>query len=172
MYSCHHAPQHDSQLSLSYSCSVPVHQCCGEIHPWLACTNLLCCVGGSVSKALELASQHSCYQSVVTYRGQLLLLGVDVVHCLTIRKWDERLAVLVRDSQFPEALALAMTFYRGTARAVVGLSHNPDERREIVSGQMIDVLLAYVDLSLATHVPDDDHIEEQEQFYKVSESSS
>ena len=95
------------------------------------------------------------------------MLGVDVVHCLTIRKWDERLAVLVRDGQFPEALSLAMTFYRGTARAVLGLSKDPEERRDIVSGQMIDVLLTYVDLSLATHVPDDDHIDEQEEFYKV-----
>ncbi|XP_065176622.1 vacuolar protein sorting-associated protein 8 homolog [Sycon ciliatum] len=122
--------------------------------------------GGSVSKALEVASQHSCYQSIATYRGQLLLLGVDVVHCLTIRKWDERLAVLVRDSQFPEALALAMTFYRGTARAIIGLSSQAEERREVVAGHMIDILLAYVDLSLAVHIPDDDHIEEQENFYK------
>ena len=116
--------------------------------------------GGTVSKALELASQHSCYQSVVLFNGQLLLLGMDSVHVLTLRKWDERIAVLTRESCFPEALALATTFYRGTARAVIGLNGTAKEKRDIVAEEMIGVLQAYVGISLDVNIPPNDQVDE------------
>nr|CAD7195543.1 unnamed protein product [Timema douglasi] len=52
--------------------------------------------GGNVSKAMALAGERACYNSVVSFGNQLLVLGTKTFHVLTIRAWNERLAYLVK----------------------------------------------------------------------------
>ena len=47
--------------------------------------------GGNVSKAMALAGERACYNTVVTYGSQLLLLGTKSLHAVCIRTWMERL---------------------------------------------------------------------------------
>ncbi|CAB3988597.1 vacuolar sorting-associated 8 homolog [Paramuricea clavata] len=79
--------------------------------------------GGNVSEALALASEHSCYQSVVSFNSQLFILGRQSIHVFTIRSWDDRISVFVKQNDFIGALKLALSFYNRTARGVLGLSY-------------------------------------------------
>ena len=48
----------------------------------------------------------------------------------------QRLDVLLRENRHQDAIALALTFYEGTAKAVIGLSHNPKRRKEVVANKV------------------------------------
>jgi len=45
----------------------------------------------------------------------------------------QRIDVLVKQNHYQDALALALSFYEGTAKAVVGLTGSSSKRKEIVS---------------------------------------
>lgn len=47
--------------------------------------------GGNVSKAMALAGERACYNTVITYGSQLLLLGMKSLHVIIVRTWMERL---------------------------------------------------------------------------------
>lgn len=50
--------------------------------------------GGNVSKAMALAGERACYNTVVMFGSQLLLLGMKSLHAVCIRTWTERLCHL------------------------------------------------------------------------------
>ncbi|XP_071448355.1 vacuolar protein sorting-associated protein 8 homolog isoform X2 [Hetaerina americana] len=52
--------------------------------------------GGNVSQAMVLAGERACYNSVLSFGNQLLLLGTNSFHVLTIRSWSDRLSHLVK----------------------------------------------------------------------------
>ncbi|KAL3853951.1 hypothetical protein ACJMK2_013245 [Sinanodonta woodiana] len=122
--------------------------------------------GGNVSQALAFAGDHACYQTVVSHKGQLLLLGAKTVHVYTLRSWNERIDVLVQEKKFQEALSLAQSFYEGKAKAVVGMTHSHSKRKEIVSELMLDILFKHVDLSMTQFCPEKGRIEELEEYYQ------
>lgn len=47
--------------------------------------------GGNVSKAMALAGERACYNTVITFGSQLLLLGMKSLHAICVRTWTERL---------------------------------------------------------------------------------
>nr|CAD7256761.1 unnamed protein product [Timema shepardi] len=86
--------------------------------------------GGNVSKAMALAGERACYNSVVSFGNQLLVLGTKTFHVLTIRAWNERLAYLVKQNKYLDALTLGMAFYLEKGKAVVGLKGPKHKRKE------------------------------------------
>ncbi|XP_059149378.1 vacuolar protein sorting-associated protein 8 homolog [Physella acuta] len=121
--------------------------------------------GGNVSQALAFAGDQACYQSVVSHSGQLFLLGTKSVHMFSIRTWRERITVLVKENKYQDALALTLSFYNGTAKAVIGLTGPQSKKREIVAAVLVQVLMEYVDIAI-TKTPKNGKIEELEDYYQ------
>ncbi|XP_068082015.1 vacuolar protein sorting-associated protein 8 homolog isoform X2 [Anabrus simplex] len=107
------------------------------------------CTGGNVSKAMALAGEHACYNSVVSFGNQMLLLGTKKFHVLTIRTWTERLNHLMKQNRYLDALALGMAFYQDRAKAVVGLKGPKHKRKEIARDKVLEILSTYIDECLA-----------------------
>nr|CAD7425885.1 unnamed protein product [Timema monikensis] len=106
--------------------------------------------GGNVSKAMALAGERACYNSVVSYGNQLLVLGTKTFHVLTIRAWNERLAYLVKQNKYLDALTLGMAFYLEKGKAVVGLKGPKHKRKETAREKVLEILLSYIDDTLVT----------------------
>ncbi|KJE92646.1 Vps8-like protein [Capsaspora owczarzaki ATCC 30864] len=104
----------------------------------------------AVTAALRRTMTHHQTMCAQLRGSNIFLVGQQSVVMLTLLTWSERIAILVRQSKFLEALALAKEFYDGTAKAIIGLPLNAARRREIVSEQMTDLLLAYLDISIST----------------------
>ncbi|CAL1539613.1 unnamed protein product [Lymnaea stagnalis] len=121
--------------------------------------------GGNVSQALAFAGDQACYQSVVSHSGQLFLLGTKSLHMFSIRTWRERITVLVKENRYPEALALTLSFFNGTAKAVIGLNGPQSKRKEVVSAVLVEVLMEYVEIAI-TKTPKNGKIEELEDYYQ------
>ncbi|KAL9958184.1 hypothetical protein ACROYT_G035162, partial [Oculina patagonica] len=122
--------------------------------------------GGNVSKALVAASEHSCYQTAVVFNGQQLLLGVKSVHVLTLRNWRDRIEVFVKQNNFLDALELALSFYEGTAMAVIGLFGTKEQRKAEIAAQIEELLLAYVDITVFVSCPKTKDSEELKTYFK------
>ncbi|XP_013387109.1 vacuolar protein sorting-associated protein 8 homolog isoform X2 [Lingula anatina] len=122
--------------------------------------------GGNVSKALAYAGDSACYQSLVSYSGQLLLLGTKSVHCYTLRNWTERIDVLVRQGRTRDALSLAYSFYQDKAKAVVGLLGGLQKRRQVVADKMMELLYKFVDKAVTTDCPESGKMEELEEYFQ------
>ena len=102
----------------------------------------------SVSDVTKTSSkQCPCYHSVVSYSGQLFVLGSASVQVMTLRTWSDRIAMLTSRHQYQAALTLAQSFLDRLARTAVGLSGNAEKRRQQISGCIVDVLTQYVDFT-------------------------
>ncbi|XP_031846274.1 vacuolar protein sorting 8 [Nomia melanderi] len=101
--------------------------------------------GGNVSKAMALAGERACYNTVVTFGTQLLLLGTKSLHVVCIRTWTERLRHLTMQRRFPEALALGLSFYQDKGKAVVGLRGSKQRRKQIARDKVCQVLIQYME---------------------------
>ncbi|KAK7507486.1 hypothetical protein BaRGS_00001421 [Batillaria attramentaria] len=112
------------------------------------------------------AGDQACYQSVISHSGQLFLLGTKAVHIYTLRGWKERIEVMVKTGQYQDALALALSFYEGKAKAVIGLPSSHSKRTQVVSQLMMDILFEFVDLSMTKLCPEKGRIEELEDYYQ------
>lgn len=116
--------------------------------------------GGNVSKAMALAGERACYNTVVTFGTQLLLLGTKSLHVVCIRTWTERLRHLTMQRRYPEALALGLAFYRDKGKAVVGLRGSKDRRKQITRDKVCQVLIQYMEEELNQNSGDD--VQDQE----------
>ncbi|KAG7189422.1 hypothetical protein KM043_017126 [Ampulex compressa] len=101
--------------------------------------------GGNVSKAMALAGERACYNTVVTFGTQLLLLGTKSLHAVCIRTWTERLRHLTMQRRFQEALALGLSFYQDKGKAVVGLRGSKQRRKQIARDKVCQVLIQYME---------------------------
>eukprot|EP00042_Codosiga_hollandica_P055670 m.785312 g.785312 ORF g.785312 m.785312 type:complete len:1490 (-) comp59163_c0_seq2:1347-5816(-) len=72
------------------------------------------------------------------------------IHDLTLMDWEQRIASLVSQSKFPEALELAMAMFQDNAPAAYNLPEDPRKRRELIRSKMLTLLQAYIDISLAS----------------------
>ncbi|CAE1274106.1 VPS8 [Acanthosepion pharaonis] len=122
--------------------------------------------GGNVSEALAFAGEQACYQSVVSHGGQLIVLGTESVTVFSLRSWIERIDVLVKQNKHREALALALSFYEGKAKAVVGLMGSTKKKKCVVKDMMLNLLFEFVDLSMTQFCPEKGKIEELEDYYQ------
>ncbi|KAK2188197.1 hypothetical protein NP493_140g01014 [Ridgeia piscesae] len=123
--------------------------------------------GGNVSQALAYAGKRACYYSLVLHMNQLVLLGTHSVQVLTLRKWTERVDLLARQGKYQEALALALSFYEGRAKAVVGLIGGPERRMDIVAQKIESLLDTYVTAAMTSLCPTQGKVEELEAHYRA-----
>jgi len=79
-----------------------------------------------------LAGEKACYNSILCFNNQMVVLGTKSVHALTMRTWHERLDYLVRQNYYTEALQLGYELYLEKAKAVIGLKGSKDSKRLIV----------------------------------------
>ena len=79
-----------------------------------------------------IAGERACYNSILCFSNQILVLGTKSVHALTIRSWHERLDYLVKQGHFVDALQLGYDLYLEKAKAVVGLKGNKNSKRLVV----------------------------------------
>ncbi|XP_033606542.1 vacuolar protein sorting-associated protein 8 homolog isoform X2 [Cryptotermes secundus] len=100
--------------------------------------------GGNVSKAMALAGERACYNSIVSFGNQMLLLGTKMFHVLTIRAWDERLNHLIKQNRYLDALMLGMAFYEDKGKAVVGLKGPKQKRKEVARKKVLEILHTYI----------------------------
>ncbi|KAJ8681567.1 hypothetical protein QAD02_017359 [Eretmocerus hayati] len=101
--------------------------------------------GGNVSKAMALAGERACYNTVVIHGSQLLLLGMKSLHAVCMRTWMERLRHLTMQKCYREALELGLDFYRDKGKAVVGLRGSKQRRKQMVQDKVCQVLLRYME---------------------------
>ncbi|RZF35520.1 hypothetical protein LSTR_LSTR010211 [Laodelphax striatellus] len=101
--------------------------------------------GGNVSKAMALAGERACYSTVQSFGNQLLLLGTNSLHVISIRSWTERINHLIDQNMFVEALKLAMDFLKERGKAVLGLKGPRPMRQRIVKDKIIDTLITYTE---------------------------
>ncbi|EFN62096.1 Vacuolar protein sorting-associated protein 8-like protein [Camponotus floridanus] len=101
--------------------------------------------GGNVSKAMALAGERACYNTVIVFGTQLLLLGTKSLHVICIRTWTERLQHLIMQKRFPEALALGLSFYQDKGKAVIGLRGSKQRRKQIARDKVCEVLIQYME---------------------------
>ncbi|XP_066595487.1 vacuolar protein sorting-associated protein 8 homolog isoform X2 [Prorops nasuta] len=113
--------------------------------------------GGNVSKAMALAGERACYNTVVTFGNQLLLLGTKCLHAVCIRTWTERLHHLTMQRRFPEALALGLSFYQDKGKAMVGLRGSKQRRKQIARDKVCQVLIQFMEE--LNHNSTDEHTE-------------
>lgn len=78
----------------------------------------------------------------------LLLMGVDRIIEANVLSWSERVNALVDKGQWIEALALALDFYEGCAKAAIGLPRSERELKHILADRIVQLLMSYVDLGL------------------------
>ena len=67
----------------------------------------------------------------------MVVLGSKVINVYTIRNWVGRIDNLVKHNQWDRAFALALSFYKGEARAVVGLAGSQEHKRQLVADKII-----------------------------------
>ncbi|XP_014213894.1 vacuolar protein sorting-associated protein 8 homolog isoform X2 [Copidosoma floridanum] len=101
--------------------------------------------GGNVSKAMALAGERACYNTVVNFGSSLLLLGMKSLHTICVRTWTERLRHLTLQKRYREALELGLDFYRDKGKAVVGLHGSKQRRKQIVQDKVCQVLLRFME---------------------------
>ncbi|CAG7727060.1 unnamed protein product [Allacma fusca] len=101
--------------------------------------------GGNVSKAFAISGERACYNSILCFCNQIIVLGTKSVHALTMRSWHERLDYLVKQLHFPEALQLGYELYLEKAKAVVGLKGSKDSKRMVVREKLLCILDRYVE---------------------------
>uniref|UniRef100_A0A3P9MCK4 VPS8 subunit of CORVET complex n=1 Tax=Oryzias latipes TaxID=8090 RepID=A0A3P9MCK4_ORYLA len=111
--------------------------------------------GGNVSQAL--VGEKACYQSVSSYAGQILCLGTKSAHIMALRKWNERIDLMLKQEHFVEALSLAWSFHEGTAKAMVGGS---------TASAMVELLLQFAEHALKKH-PEQGKSQTGEQNFQV-----
>ncbi|XP_063227477.1 vacuolar protein sorting-associated protein 8 homolog [Bacillus rossius redtenbacheri] len=106
--------------------------------------------GGNVSQAMAYAGERACYNSIVGFGNQVLILGTKSFHVLTIRSWNERLNFLVKQNRYLDALSLGMAFYLDKGKAVIGLKGSKEKRKELTRDKVLEILNAYIDDTLVT----------------------
>ncbi|KAL7301163.1 hypothetical protein TKK_0006134 [Trichogramma kaykai] len=101
--------------------------------------------GGNVSKAMALAGERACYNTVIIFGSQLLLLGMKSLHAVCVRTWMERLRHLTMQKRYCDALELGLDLFRDKGKAVVGLKGSRQRRKQIVQDKVCQVLIRYMD---------------------------
>jgi hypothetical protein len=97
------------------------------------------------------AHARSYEQTVVAGPGAIYVLGTRTLHTMTLNPWQERIASLVNQSKFVEALELGLAFYADAALAPAGLPLRRKARAAAVRQHLLTLLEGYVDLALATN---------------------
>ena len=80
--------------------------------------------------------------------NSLLLLGNGSVVVVKVMTWSDRVDALIAAGQWIDALALALDFYDGQAKAAIGLPRDPRQLRNRLRDQVVDYVVQYVTAAL------------------------
>lgn len=68
-----------------------------------------------------MVGEHACYHSMVEFNGSVLFLGNQGIYAARIQSWKDRIqATLAWPNGHQRALQIALNYYNGKAKAVVG----------------------------------------------------
>jgi hypothetical protein len=65
-----------------------------------------------------------------------------------VLSWGDRVNALANEGNWIEALALALDFYEGCAKAAIGLPRGDKALKSILSDRIVELLQQYVALAL------------------------
>ncbi|XP_055328809.1 vacuolar protein sorting-associated protein 8 homolog isoform X2 [Paramacrobiotus metropolitanus] len=120
----------------------------------------------AVSQAMALAGNRACSQSIGTFQGQMVFLGVKGVFVASLRMWFERVERLVSKGMPLEALRFVLDVYTGTATGVLGLTRNAVERKGILRRQVRNLIQMAADRCLKS-VPVHGKIDSLKEHYEA-----
>ena len=86
--------------------------------------------------------------SVRASDNSLLLLGSSSVVIVKVLTWSDRVDALIANHNWTEALALALDFYEGQAKAAIGLPRDPLSLKNKLRDQIIEYVVQYVTVGL------------------------
>jgi len=124
-------------------------------------------VSDTMKSSLMSSRECPCYHSVVSFSGQLFLLGSASVQVMTLRTWSDRLAMLTSRHRYPEALALARSFLDRSAKTSFGLSGSAEQRHKLISESIVDILIQYVDFASSRLFSLRESNADQSKFFQV-----
>ena len=87
--------------------------------------------------------------SVRASDNSLLILGNASVVVVKVLTWSDRVDALIANNQWTEALALALDFYEGQAKAAIGLPRDPKSLKAKLRDQVIEYVVQYVTAGLS-----------------------
>ena len=93
--------------------------------------------------------------SVRASDNSLLLLGSSSVVMVKVLTWSDRVEALISNRQWVDALALALDFYDGQAKAAIGLPRDPATLKLRLRDQLVDYITQYVTAELAESAASD-----------------
>lgn len=126
--------------------------------------------GGYVSKALAFAGENACYQTFQAYLGQLFLLGTKSINLFSLQNWSSRIDDFVNENNLDLAVDLALSMYKGEAKALIGLPMDSQMRKEKIIEKIVDILYLYVNRALKQDSPANGKLEILEKHYRKSSS--
>ena len=86
--------------------------------------------------------------SVRASDNSLFLLGNSSVVIVKVLTWSDRVDALIASNHWTEALALALDFYEGQAKAAIGLPRDPVSLKNKLRDQIIEYIVQFVTVSL------------------------
>ena len=87
--------------------------------------------------------------SVRASDNSLLILGSASVVVVKVLTWSDRVDALIAQNHWTEALALALDFYEGQAKAAIGLPRDPKSLKAKLRDQIIEYVVQYVTAGLS-----------------------
>nr|XP_018909739.1 PREDICTED: vacuolar protein sorting-associated protein 8 homolog [Bemisia tabaci] len=106
------------------------------------------CTGGNVSKAMALAGERACYNTIKSFGNQVLFLGMRSFHVISTRSWLERLNNLLEQNRYAAALRLGIDFLEERGKGVLGLSGHRKQRKKLIWQKVHEMLTTYINAVL------------------------
>ncbi|KAJ3147683.1 Vacuolar protein sorting-associated protein 8 [Geranomyces michiganensis] len=92
------------------------------------------------------------YQSCQAFKGHLFILGQREIIIAGRLSWTDRIKALVIFGHFQDAINLGLKFYSGAMQhCVTGLPRDGNLRREAVSAHLVELLMTYIGMLLASY---------------------
>jgi hypothetical protein len=126
--------------------------------------------GGYVSKALAYAGENACYQTFISYSGQLFMLGTKSITLFSLQAWSSRIDDFVNDNALDLALNLSISMYKGETKALIGLPMDSNLRKEKIVDKIIDILYLYINRAMKQDCPTDGKLDILADHYRKCSS--
>ncbi|KAJ3176538.1 Vacuolar protein sorting-associated protein 8 [Geranomyces variabilis] len=114
-------------------------------------------------QSLHVHPNPSFHQSYQSFKGHLFILGQREIIIAGRLSWIDRIKALVIFGHFQDAINLGLKFYSGAMQhCVTGLPRDGDSRRDAVSAHLVELLMTYIGMSLASYDAADRKLREGE----------
>ncbi|KAJ3150392.1 Vacuolar protein sorting-associated protein 8 [Geranomyces variabilis] len=114
-------------------------------------------------QSLHVHPNSAFHQSYQSFKGHLFILGQREIIIAGRLSWIDRIKALVIFGHFQDAINLGLKFYSGAMQnCVTGLPRDGDSRRDAVSMHLVELLMTYIGMSLASYDAADRQLREGE----------